>query len=118
MHELSLVEEIFRIAQQQAQGRPVERVVLTLGALTCVMPEALQFCFDSGKRDTLLHNAVLEIESRAGRARCNQCHTEFELDELYQPCQCGSFDRTILQGQELLVRALELMPSPTDSTLS
>lgn len=108
MHELSLVEDIMRIAVEQAGGRTVTRIVLEVGTLTCVLPDALQFCFDSGKAATPLRDAVLAIHRIPARACCNQCHTEFELEELYQPCACGSFDKTILQGQELLVRTLEL----------
>ncbi|MFZ5603818.1 MAG: hydrogenase maturation nickel metallochaperone HypA [Pseudomonadota bacterium] len=108
MHELSLVEDILRIAGKQAGGRTVKRVVLEVGALTCVMPEALEFCFDSCKAAAALEQAQLVIERHAGVARCEQCGSEFELDELYQPCACGSFDKAILQGQELRILSLEL----------
>ena len=107
MHELSLVEEIFRIATEQSAGRPVLKVVMRVGALTCVMPEALQFCFDSGKADTVLAGAMLVIEPVAGRAHCNDCGNEFAIDELYDICRCGSFDKRIVQGQELIVQTLE-----------
>lgn len=108
MHELSLVEDILRIAGKESGGRTVTRVVLEVGALTCVTPEALEFCFDSCKAAAALAQAQLTIERRAGVARCDQCGNEFEIGELYQPCACGSFDKDILQGQELRIISLEL----------
>src|SRR3990167_464489 len=108
MHELSLVEDILRIVGKQSGGRTVKNVVLEVGALTCVTPEALEFCFDSCKAAAALEKAQLIIERRTGVACCDQCGNEFAIDELYQPCACGSFDKTILQGQELRIISLEL----------
>lgn len=107
MHELSLVEEILHISSAAARGRTVKRVVLKVGVLSCVMPEALQFCFDSVKQDTLLHHAELVLEPVPGLAHCETCGTDYALAELWQPCPCGSVERRLLQGQELVVQTLE-----------
>lgn len=107
MHELSLVEEILRISADASRGRPVRRVVLKVGTLSCVQPDALQFCFDSVKAGTVLANATLELHSIPGLARCQDCHAEYALEELYQPCSCGSCRRTVLQGQELVIQTVE-----------
>lgn len=107
MHELSLVEEIIRISTAAAQGRPVRRITLKIGALSCVMPEALQFCFDSGKEGTVLAAAQLQIERIPGEAECHACGQRYALEELYQPCPCGSCERSVLQGQEILIQTLE-----------
>lgn len=107
MHELSLVEEILRISADASNGRPVTRVVLKVGQLSCVMPEALRFCFDSVKAGTVLQNATLELHSIPGRARCQDCGADYALEELYQPCACGSCRRTLVQGQELVIQTVE-----------
>lgn len=108
MHELSLMEDVIRIVQTHAGDRTVTAVRLKIGALTCVQPDALRFCFAACKAGTLLQNAVLDIETVPARARCHRCGQTFALDELYQPCPCGSFEKTLLQGQELHVQSLEL----------
>lgn len=107
MHELSLVDEILRISADASGGRPVTRVVLEVGQLSCVSAEALQFCFDSVKAGTVLEIATLELHSIPGLARCQDCGVDYVLEELYQPCQCGSCRRTLLQGQELVIQSVE-----------
>lgn len=107
MHELSLVEDILRISIDASGGRPITRVVLKVGQLSCVMPEALQLCFDSVRAGTVLSGAELVLELIPGRARCEQCGGEYDLPELYEPCPCGSCHRTVLQGQELIIQTVE-----------
>lgn len=107
MHELSLVEEILRISSAAAGGRTVKRIVLKVGALSCVMPDALQFCFDSVKQGTPLDSAELALVPVPGLAHCETCGTDYALAELWQPCPCGSVERRLLQGQELVVQTLE-----------
>ena len=47
MHELALTREIVAIVCEAAGGRRVHKVTLEIGQLSCVMPEAIEFCFDA-----------------------------------------------------------------------
>ena len=77
MHELGITQEILEIVTQRAQERKVKRVVLEIGRLSCVLPDAVRFCFDLCTEGTIAEGAELEILQPAGRGRCRLCGTEF-----------------------------------------
>ena len=107
MHELSISRNIVEIATEHAQGQAIARIRLAVGELSCVMPEALHFCFDAVRRDTVLANAQLDIERVAGRARCQDCGAEFALPVGGARCSCGAIRHEILQGEELKIVEIE-----------
>lgn len=109
MHELSITQNIVEIAEQNAAGRTVSSILVEVGALSGVIPESLEFCFEACSRNTLLEGARLLIERVAGRARCRQCGTEQQLASYYDACTaCGDFGLEILSGKELRVKQLEI----------
>ena len=46
MHELGMAQEIVAMVSERAGGSRVTRVVLEVGKLAAVLPDALRFCFD------------------------------------------------------------------------
>jgi hydrogenase nickel incorporation protein HypA/HybF len=108
MHELALTCSIVETAEEAAAGRRVARVTLVIGKLSGVVVEAIRFCFDEVARGTALDGAVLDIIEPEGRARCRSCGAEFVLPDLLTQCRCGSFALTLLQGEELTIRSIEL----------
>ena len=108
MHELSLMEHIVETCSERAGGRQVLGIMLEVGTLSCVMPEALVFCFEVCARDTPLAGSRLEIIRLPGRARCRGCGADFELDDLLQGCGCGSYDLEITAGEELRIKQMEV----------
>ncbi len=109
MHELAITESIVEICEKNAGGRPVRSVTLEIGALSGVVPEAVEFCFEACTDGTLLAGARLVIERIAARGRCTTCGAEFALTAYYDPCPgCGGFAVEILGGEELRVKELEV----------
>ena len=51
MHELGLAQAIVEQVSARAQGARVLRVVLEIGKLAAVLPDALRFCFDLAAED-------------------------------------------------------------------
>ncbi|MFM8295172.1 MAG: hydrogenase/urease maturation nickel metallochaperone HypA, partial [Microcystaceae cyanobacterium] len=45
MHELGITQSLIEIALDHAQGQTVTRVILEIGQLTAISPEAIAFCF-------------------------------------------------------------------------
>jgi hydrogenase nickel incorporation protein HypA/HybF len=66
MHELALTHEIVDIVCKAANDRRVHKVTLEIGRLSCVTPEAIEFCFDVVARGTLAEGARLEIRQPDG----------------------------------------------------
>ncbi|QLG88420.1 hydrogenase maturation nickel metallochaperone HypA [Chitinibacter bivalviorum] len=107
MHELSLAENVIRIVESaalKARAQRVGRVRLGIGALAHVDADTLQFCCELAARQTLLADAIFEVEQTPGQARCNDCQQEVALEKIGFPCpQCGGFDLLVTAGEEMQV---------------
>ncbi len=112
MHELGITQNIVSIVAGHADGRPVRRVVLEVGALAGVMTDAIAFCFDVVASGTALEGAALEIRKVEARARCRACGAEFMQETLFSPCPCGSRQFERLAGEELNIKEFEYDPTP------
>ena len=109
MHELSLTQSVVEICEQNAGGRRVTAVVLEIGTLSGVEPDAMAFCFEACAKETLLDGARLVIEKVEARALCEGCGHEFVPRAYYDPCpSCGGFRVRLLAGEELRVKELEV----------
>ena len=104
MHELGITQEVIEIVSRRANGAKVRRVVLEIGKLTAVLPDAVRFCFDVCAEDTVAAGAVLDIIETPGLARCRACGGEVTLDRPFGVCSCGSSDLDWVSGEELRVR--------------
>jgi hydrogenase nickel incorporation protein HypA/HybF len=109
MHELSLTRSIVEVCSERAAGARVRRVTLEIGRLTCVLPDALRFCYDVCTEGTGLEGSELEIIEIQGRARCRACDTEVALDDLVTSCSCGSHDLQYVAGDDLRIKEMELL---------
>lgn len=109
VHEMAITQGIVDICLQHAGGRTVRQVVIEIGDLSGVVPEAVVFCFTACTADTTAAEARLEIRQIQGAGRCLDCGTEQPLARLYDPCrQCGGYALTLLRGEELRVVELEV----------
>ena len=109
MHELGITEEVVEIVSARAGGARVRRVVLEIGRLTAVLPDAVRFCFAACSEATALEGAELEIIETAGRAACRRCGGEVHLEQPFGRCGCGSSDLEWLAGEELRIIEFELL---------
>ncbi|MDX2100209.1 MAG: hydrogenase maturation nickel metallochaperone HypA [Leptolyngbyaceae cyanobacterium bins.59] len=107
MHELGITQNIVAIVSEHAGNNRVQRVVLEIGQLSAILPEAIEFCFEVCSRETVVEGAQLEILEIPGLGRCRSCGTEVPLKTPFGICDCGSRDLEIIQGQELKIKELE-----------
>ncbi len=115
MHELGLTQQLVEtlsraVVEQEGAGARVVRVVVEVGKLAAVLPDALRFCFDLCAAGTPLQGAILQIDEIPGRARCKACDLELLLDKPFGRCACGGSDLDWLSGDELRVTAMEVQP--------
>ena len=108
MHEMGIALQIVEIAAERSGGARVRRVIVEIGKLAAVLPDAIRFCFDAAAAGTAVEGACLEIEETPGRARCRACGAEVTLDRPVGRCACGGSDLEWLSGDELRVRAMEV----------
>jgi hydrogenase nickel incorporation protein HypA/HybF len=108
MHEIGIAQEIVAIASEEAGGAAVARVVVEVGALAAVVPDALQFCFELVCEGTPLAGASLEISSVPARGRCRSCGQEGAFESPWARCGCGGTEMVWLSGDELRVTRMEV----------
>jgi hydrogenase nickel incorporation protein HypA/HybF len=112
MHELSIIQSIVEIAEEQVQARSasqVEEIELEIGELAGVEWGALDFAWDVGVQQSVLQDAKRIINKIRGVAKCAECNTEFHMQKLYDKCpECQSYFNTIVKGKELRVKALTI----------
>lgn len=109
MHELAVTHGIVDACSERAGGARVLRVTVAVGALSCVMPDALDFCFDVAAAGTPLEGASLEIVRIPAHSRCRDCGAEVELDDILGQCACGSGNlEPPSGGDELKIKSMEI----------
>jgi hydrogenase nickel incorporation protein HypA/HybF len=112
MHEMALCEGVIEIIEREAQQQnfaKVRAVVLEIGALSHVEPEAMRFCFSAVSRDSIAAGARFEIVSVPGAAWCMACAKTVPLRQRYEPCpDCGGHQLQVTAGDELRVKELEV----------
>ena len=112
MHELSIVASLFEIMEEKAQEKRSKKIIsvkLQVGKLSGVVPEFLITAFDMYKKDTIAHDAELEIEDVPLTIQCKTCKKSMTLDNFVFICiHCGSQDLKTLTGTELLLEKMEL----------
>jgi hydrogenase nickel incorporation protein HypA/HybF len=108
VHELAIAQEVIALVAARTEGARVTRVVLEIGRLCAVLPDAMRFCFDLATEGTVAEGAALEIREVPGRGRCRACGSEVALDRPFGRCRCGGSDLEWLAGEELRIKEVTL----------
>jgi hydrogenase nickel incorporation protein HypA/HybF len=109
VHELAIVEDIIMSVCEASNGARITRVVVEIGRLTAVLPDAVRFCFELASDGTPAEGATLEIIETPGRARCRACSAELTLDRPFGRCACGGTELDWLAGDELRIQSMEVV---------
>jgi hydrogenase nickel incorporation protein HypA/HybF len=112
MHELSIANAIVDAVTQEIQRRnlpPVQTIVVRIGVLSGVVPEALQFGFEAITSGTPLAKTKLQIEQVPLQGKCRDCDHEFTVEDFVFACPlCQSGQIKVTRGDELDIAYLEV----------
>jgi hydrogenase nickel incorporation protein HypA/HybF len=113
MHELSIAQSILESAKSELIASPelgrLREIGVRVGALSGVLPDSLEFCFDAITRGSDFDGCRMVIEFLPVRARCNDCHESFTVERIAFSCpKCASGSIEIKQGFELEIAYLEV----------
>lgn len=112
MHELSIVSRILDIAldvSRQHGERPIERVVVDVGALRQVVPEMMSFAFEAASRGTRAEGAAFEWTEVPAEVVCENCEAAFRPPDFLWVCpECGAGGGKVVRGNELVLRSVTL----------
>lgn len=113
MHELSVTQNIVKIAVEAAAGAGSGRITaidLLVGELTGFVTDSIQFYFDLLSKDTAAEGAVLRIRREPVNATCGACGHVFHPETPFLPAcpVCGSGSVRLAGGRELRVESIEV----------
>jgi hydrogenase nickel incorporation protein HypA/HybF len=112
MHELSiaqaLIEQVEEVAAREQSIR-VERIVIVVGSLSGVEPDALHSAFSLVAEGTVASGAGLVIEKVAAKVKCLACGHESVAGMAFAGCEiCGSQEVELSAGRELNIKSIEV----------
>ncbi len=112
MHELSLMENTLAVVFEEARRNKAEKIGslrMKVGAMSGVVPEALEFAFQALTEGTMAEGARLEIDKTPIVCYCKQCEKEFEPGPYEYACpHCGTASLEIRRGRELEIVSIEV----------
>jgi hydrogenase nickel incorporation protein HypA/HybF len=113
MHEVSIAQGMLDIALSYCEKNAysiIKSITVKIGKAAGVVPDSLQFAFESLKPGTIAGNAVLVIDEIPVTGTCNSCGKHFTVDEAYvvQCPLCGSISFNVETGRELNISEMEV----------
>lgn len=113
MHELAITQQIADIAirhGEQHQARRITDLHLTIGDLSSVVDDSVQFYWDIVAEGTLCEGAQLHFHRVPARLRCRECGEEYTLEdgELRICPQCDSSEVEVIEGKTFQLESIEL----------
>jgi hydrogenase nickel incorporation protein HypA/HybF len=119
---MGVTQEVLRAvieASENAGATRVNIVHITIGELTEIVPDALQFAWEALTPGTLVEGAVLEVRETGGRSLCLQCGHEFDHGRFDRRCTapaCGSYATKVIVGDELTIDDIDVeVPDGADA---
>jgi hydrogenase nickel incorporation protein HypA/HybF len=112
MHEIGLMQDALDLALQETRSRGATRIhkmVLSVGRLAGVEPDALAFAFEAVAADTPAEGADFTIEHVPVVCFCPVCRQEFAPDDFVFRCPgCRGLCSEVRRGNELELASLEV----------
>ncbi|QAU53418.1 hydrogenase maturation nickel metallochaperone HypA [Corynebacterium pelargi] len=111
VHEVALATQLAAVVKRAAQGRPVARINVEIGALRQVVPASLHYAWRFVSRETSLEDSELALEFLPCIIRCD-CGFEGGMSGEYSVLcpECGR-PGTVIQGEEFRVIDIEVLRS-------
>jgi hydrogenase nickel incorporation protein HypA/HybF len=105
----ALVEQVLEQLEKLGNPGPVQSVEVSVGVLSGVLPEALEFAFSVLSADSPLGQARLVIREIPAQCRCLSCGGSTPVKEWLWNCPlCGAAEVRIEGGRDLRLEAIEI----------
>ena len=112
MHEMGIMTGVLDSVNAAASGAgatKVTKITLSIGDMTEVIQDALEFAFEVMSEGTLSEGAELVVNTVAPRSMCLDCGEEFDHDRFHRAYPvCGSVSTHLVRGRELDIESIEV----------
>ena len=112
MHELPVTQSILEIALRHAQQAGSTRVVtlnLTIGKLSSIVDDSVQFYWDIISKETIAEGARLVFKRVPIELVCLNCNKQYIPEQEDFACpDCGSVRIKVISGKEFFLESIEV----------
>lgn len=112
MHELSVTQNILKVALQNAAQAKAERVLhvnLILGQFSDEREESIQFYWDELAAGTPAQGAVLHFKRVPAEMKCQDCGHSFSPNEETSECPaCLSHRIRLISGDDVRLESIDV----------
>ena len=114
MHELGVVFHVIDEVKQLAQENEVKHinsVTLPIGTVTGIIPDYLTECWNwAVSKQELMLDCKLKIEKIEAVTHCDGCGRDYNTIVYGKKCPyCQSEDTYLLQGNEFMIKEMEVI---------
>lgn len=118
MHELAITQSIFTQALAEVKkhkAKHIKKIKLQVGEGAAILPDCVQFYFDTLKKGTIAENGVLEFEVIPIKLRCPKCKKEIvmsqssnmDIGSYDMPCDCKK-GVEIVSGNDMIIEYIDV----------
>ena len=111
MHEMSVAVQLvaqIEDAVRDSELEKVTKVMLDVGEMQLVVPEALVAAFESAAEGTVAEGSELVIKEVAAEASCRSCGYEYVPEIANYMCpKCLKADAEIIAGKDIILKSIE-----------
>ena len=120
MHELGIVTHVAKTLDELAEENKIRKigsVTLQVGEVSGIMTDYFVDCWDYFKvRHPVLKEAVMKIETIPAVTFCEDCKQEYPTVQHGKTCPyCGSLNTYLVQGNEFMIKEIEVVDKAPDS---
>ncbi len=112
MHEMSIAMSVIAVVEESVLSQnalKVLTVTVDIGDLAGVSCDALEFCYEACSKEAVVtEGSRLVLNKIPAVALCPACVLEFSPDSQYFVCPECSGPATVLQGDDLVVKSIEV----------
>lgn len=113
MHEYSLALDIMATLKSKypSDVPDLTAITLSVGQFSGAVTATLDFCLHRVLEEEELQGVKVVIREEPAVARCS-CGKRYNLTDVLQPCPaCGSFDRRLVAGKDIVIQSIEVAES-------
>ncbi len=109
MHELSIARSLLGLVRDNVpDGALVKSVLVCVGPLQAIEPDAMQFAWHAATDDTEFDGAELSLTLLPWELHCLECGRNWSSENWSDPCTCGSCRVDPVGGDELTLISIDV----------
>lgn len=112
MHELSVTQNLLKIALEHAEKANAKQVTalnIVIGDLSSMVDDSIQFYWETIAKDTIAEKATLHFRRVPAELQCMTCFNKYRPKDGELICpQCRGVGAKVLSGEEFFLESIDV----------